>query len=189
MIKFVSRTRQQCGDYGCVYYVLDVEDLSAKYIVGGSEGIYFYSGNKALFNMYGNPDYVASMLGGVGYCISEEFRSEYMDLAIKNHYSEDIEFGVCVDPRVIMASVFVYLAAPSWDFIDILNEAMNPLPPYEEAEKWLWDNDFTTPKHGKKPIGRVIEVGENPAHFVNIPPKIKKALLKIRELDPEWHDD
>ena len=49
-----------------------------------------------------------------------------MDLAIKNHYSEDIEFGVCVDPRVIMASVFVYLAAPSWDFIDILNEAMNP---------------------------------------------------------------
>ncbi len=112
------------------------------------------------------------------------------NLLVKKNFEEDIERGVCVDPRVIMASVFVYLAAPSWDFIHILNEAMDPLPSYEVAEKWLWDNDFTTPKKNEfDPIGRVIEVGENPAHFVNIPPRIKKALLKIRELDPEWHDD
>lgn len=189
MIKFVNRTRQECGDSGNAYYVFDIENLMAKYITVEHEGLYFYRGSTPLFNMCGNPDYAASMLGCRLYCKSNELEKEYAELAREKACEEDMHFGVCVDPRVIMMSVFVYLAAPSWDFIEILNEAMNPLPSYEEAEKWLWDNDFTTPKHGKKPIGRVIEVGENPAHFVNIPPRIKKALLKIRELDPEWHDD
>lgn len=189
MIKFVNRTNKECGDIGNAFYVFDLNNFRAEYIFK-PDGLRFFGNGELLFIVNDNPDYTAEMLGCSVYCMSENLKKTYVKFARKKNYEEDIERGVCVDPRVIMASVFVYLAAPSWDFIHILNEAMDPLPSYEVAEKWLWDNDFTTPKKNEfDPIGRVIEVGENPAHFVNIPPRIKKALLKIRELDPEWHDD
>lgn len=113
--------------------------------------------------------------------VRKDVLQELFDLGVPNDYSIN-KSVCCVDPRVIMAHSLIWWRCPHRkETMEILGEAFTPTPNYEEAEKWLIDNQFI----GENALqedgypGRSVYAFDTPKTFKNLPEKYVKAIEKI----------
>ena len=137
-----------------------------------------------MFSVVQKPPVTSYGLGSRITDVRKDVLQELFDLGVPKN--EPIFNSVCcVDPRVIMAHSLVWWRCPHSDEVmEILGEAFTPPPSYEEAEKWLTDNQFI----GENALqedgypGRSVYAFDTPKTFKNLPEKYLQAIDKICEL-------
>ena len=117
--------------------------------------------------------------------VREDVLQEFFDIGVPR---DDLIYNsvCCVDPRIIMVHALVWWRCTYNDEekMKLLGEAFTPPPSYEEAEKWLIDNQFIGENalHENGYPGRAVYAFKKPKTFKNLPEKYIQAVDKICEL-------
>lgn len=135
-----------------------------------------------MFTIVQKPPVTAYGLGCKIDDVREDVLQEFFDLGVAK--DDSIYDAVCcVDPRIIMVHALVWWRCPYNDEekMKLLGEAFTPPPSYEEAEKWLIDNQFIGENalHEEGYPGRTVYAFETPKSFKNLPEKYLQAVDKI----------
>ncbi len=137
-----------------------------------------------LFLIEQKPSITPSWLGANIVDIRSDLQEEFFKLGIPRKYRL-YRAVCCVDPRIIMAHTLVWWRCPLNDEekMDALGDAFTPPPSYQEAERWLIDNQFIGENalHENREPGRSVYPFYTPKTFKNLPEKYLKAIDKICE--------
>ena len=138
-----------------------------------------------MFTIIQKPPVTAYGLGANIIDVREDILQEFFDLGVPRDIPI-FKSVCCVDPRIIMVHALVWWRCTYNDEekMKLLGEAFTPPPSYQEAEKWLIDNQFIGENalHENDYPGRAVYAFEKPKTFKKLPEKYIQAVDKICEL-------